>query len=92
MLISIKKVLPDAALHELRMMLAQADAPWVDGRVTAGYQGAAVKLNQQIDERSDTALRGQRIVLSASRDTLSSSARHCRTCCIRRCSTATARA
>jgi PKHD-type hydroxylase len=65
MLISIKKVLPDAALQELRTLLAQGDAPWVDGRVTAGYQGAAVKFNQQIDERSEIALRGQRLVLAA---------------------------
>ncbi|HEY4974971.1 MAG TPA: Fe2+-dependent dioxygenase, partial [Steroidobacteraceae bacterium] len=32
-----------------------ADAPWVDGRVTAGHQGAAVKRNQQLDEASAMA-------------------------------------
>jgi PKHD-type hydroxylase len=30
-------------------------APWVDGRVTAGHQGALVKSNQQLDEASATA-------------------------------------
>jgi PKHD-type hydroxylase len=65
MLISIDDVLPAAALTELRALLAHAAAAWVDGRVTAGHQGAAVKLNEQIDERSDVAARCQRIVLGA---------------------------
>jgi PKHD-type hydroxylase len=30
-------------------------APWVDGRVTAGHQGALVKSNQQLDEACTTA-------------------------------------
>ncbi len=30
-----------------------ADCPWVDGRVTTGHQGAAVKSNMQVDTRSD---------------------------------------
>jgi PKHD-type hydroxylase len=65
MLISIPKVLPEAALQELRGLLAQAGEAWVDGRVTAGYQGAAVKFNQQIDERAEVARRAQQIVLAA---------------------------
>jgi PKHD-type hydroxylase len=65
MLISIPKVLPEDAVQELRALLAQAGEAWVDGRVTAGYQGAAVKFNQQIDERSEAARRGRQIVLSA---------------------------
>ncbi len=35
--------------------LEDALAPWVDGRVTAGYQGASVKENQQLEESSSTA-------------------------------------
>jgi PKHD-type hydroxylase len=65
MLISIPKVLPEAAVQELRALLAQAGEAWVDGRVTAGYQGAAVKFNQQIDERSEVSRRGRQVVLSA---------------------------
>jgi PKHD-type hydroxylase len=65
MLISIKTALPEAALRELRALLGQAADFWVDGRVTAGYQVSGVKFNQQIDERSEVAQRGQRIVLAA---------------------------
>ena len=65
MLISVAKALPAAALAELRALLAQAGESWIDGRVTAGYQGAAVKFNQQIDEQSEVARQARRIVLSA---------------------------
>ena len=49
----------------LRERLGEAGAAWVDGRVTAGYQGAPVKFNQQIDERSGVARECQQIVLAA---------------------------
>ena len=65
MLIPIKNVLPEAALVELRDALSHAGNAWVDGRVTAGYQGAAVKFNQQIDERSEVGARCARLVVSA---------------------------
>ena len=55
MLIHIPKVLNAEQLQLLRTRLRSADAPWVDGRVTAGYQGAPVKRNQQIDENSPLA-------------------------------------
>jgi PKHD-type hydroxylase len=51
-----------AALHAL---LESAGEAWVDGRATAGWQGAPVKANQQIAEGSEAARRGQEIVLSA---------------------------
>jgi PKHD-type hydroxylase len=38
-------------------------APWVDGRVTAGHQGAPVKRNSQIDEASAMARELSAIVL-----------------------------
>src|ERR1700683_3513246 len=38
-----------------RGALNSGTAPWVDGRVTAGHQGAAVKRNQQLDEASPMA-------------------------------------
>jgi PKHD-type hydroxylase len=64
MLVCIPNVLDAGQLVSLRERLDRANS-WVDGRVTAGYQGAPVKFNQQIDERSDVALACQRIVVSA---------------------------
>src|SRR3954465_1999853 len=61
MLVCIPNVLDAGQLVSLRERLRPANA-WVDGRVTAGYQGAPVKFNQQIDEHSDVAVACQRIV------------------------------
>jgi len=65
MLVRIPNVLDAAQLAAVRALLAQGESAWVDGRVTAGYQGAPVKHNQQIDERSEVAHRCQDIILSA---------------------------
>jgi PKHD-type hydroxylase len=65
MLVCIQNVLDASQLVSLRERLDRAAEAWVDGRVTAGYQGAPVKFNQQIDERSEVALACQRIVVSA---------------------------
>src|SRR5450830_196066 len=65
MLITIPKLLDAQQLQTVRHLLEQAGPAWVDGRITAGYQGAAVKLNQQIDERSEVAQQCQQIILSA---------------------------
>lgn len=65
MLIAIPKLLDAQQLTAVRQLLDQAGPAWVDGRVTAGYQGAPVKFNQQIDERSEVAAHCQRIILSA---------------------------
>ncbi|MBV8394355.1 MAG: Fe2+-dependent dioxygenase [Alphaproteobacteria bacterium] len=64
MLVCIPEVLDAAQIVSLRERLERAN-DWVDGRVTAGYQGAPVKFNEQIDERSQVALDCQRIVVSA---------------------------
>ena len=64
MLVCIPNVLDAAQLVSLRERLDRANA-WVDGRVTAGYQGAPVKFNQQIDEQSDVAAACQRIIVPA---------------------------
>lgn len=64
MLVCIPDVLNAAQIVSLRERLDRAN-DWVDGRVTAGYQGAPVKVNEQIDERSQTAIECQRIVVSA---------------------------
>ena len=65
MLVCIPKVLDAAQVVSLRERLDRAPDGWIDGRVTAGYQGAPVKFNQQIDEGSEVALACQRIVVSA---------------------------
>jgi PKHD-type hydroxylase len=65
MLVCVPNVLDAAQLVSVRERLDRANEAWVDGRVTAGYQGAPVKFNQQVDERSAVALACQRIVVSA---------------------------
>jgi PKHD-type hydroxylase len=55
MLLHIPNVLTAEQLQLLHCKLADAGNAWVDGRVTAGFQGAPVKQNQQIDERSPIA-------------------------------------
>jgi PKHD-type hydroxylase len=55
MLLHIPKLLNEDQLASMRASLDAPNAPWVDGRVTAGHQGAAVKKNQQIDEASQLA-------------------------------------
>jgi PKHD-type hydroxylase len=55
MLLRIPNVLSEEHLTAVRRSLAAEQAPWVDGRVTAGHQSAPVKNNQQIDEGSPLA-------------------------------------
>jgi PKHD-type hydroxylase len=55
MLVQIPKLLNEDELRALRARLDAAEAPWVDGRETAGHQGARVKQNQQIAENSPLA-------------------------------------
>src|ERR1700733_740341 len=50
MFLRITKILRGQQLAPVRAWLNSEKAPWVDGRVTAGHQGAAVKHNQQLDE------------------------------------------
>ncbi|CAN7724119.1 PKHD-type hydroxylase [compost metagenome] len=64
MLVVIPKVLSAEQVGALRQRLEQAGEAWVDGRVTAGYSGAPVKFNQQIDERSEVARECQQLILS----------------------------
>ncbi len=65
MLVAIPKALDAEQLRAVRARLDAAGEAWVDGRVSAGYQGAPVKFNQQIDERSEVAARCQATVLDA---------------------------
>lgn len=65
MLVRIPKAIDAATLASLRQGLADAGSDWVDGRATAGRQGAAVKHNLQIAENSETAQRLGDLVLAA---------------------------
>ncbi len=55
MFLRIPKLLNEEQIAAMRRSLDLDTAPWVDGRVTAGHQGAAVKRNQQIEELSPLA-------------------------------------
>jgi len=65
MLVCIPQLLDAAALAAVRARLDAAGDAWIDGRATAGHQGAPVKFNQQIDERSQVARECQDIIASA---------------------------
>jgi PKHD-type hydroxylase len=71
MLLRIPKLLSEEQLVAVRRSLEEPSAPWVDGRVTAGHQGAPVKKNQQIEESSALARDlGQRVVTELERNAL----------------------
>ena len=65
MLITVPQALTASQVAGLRARLEAADAPWIDGRISAGYSGAPVKRNVQIDERSEVAAACQAVVLGA---------------------------
>jgi PKHD-type hydroxylase len=65
MLLQIPQVLGVEQLQLVRGKLASAGEAWVDGRATAGHQGAQVKHNLQIDERSATGAELGEIILGA---------------------------
>jgi PKHD-type hydroxylase len=64
MLLHLPQVLNASQLGVVRDALKGADAPWVDGRATAGHQGAAVKRNQQLEESSPLARELAALVLA----------------------------
>ncbi|HWW30514.1 MAG TPA: Fe2+-dependent dioxygenase [Steroidobacteraceae bacterium] len=55
MFLRIPNVLSGDELTRICAALTGAEAPWLDGRVTAGHQGAPVKNNQQLDQASAMA-------------------------------------
>ena len=55
MFVSIPNVLSEEQVRDACAALDTEQAPWVDGRVTAGHQGAQVKHNEQLDEASALA-------------------------------------
>ncbi|HTV85707.1 MAG TPA: Fe2+-dependent dioxygenase [Dyella sp.] len=65
MLVHVPALLNHEQLAHFHRQLDAGDAPWVDGRVTAGHQGIHVKQNQQIAEGSPLARELGDIVLAA---------------------------
>lgn len=71
MLVRIPNVLSAEQLGFMRAKLAAAGEAWVDGRVTAGHQGAQVKHNLQIAENTAIARElGDPILASLERNPL----------------------
>lgn len=65
MLLRIPQAISAEQLHQLRQRLQGATTEWVDGRVTAGTQGAPVKRNQQLAEDSKLAHELGDVILAA---------------------------
>ncbi|QPK61500.1 Fe2+-dependent dioxygenase [Methylomonas sp. LL1] len=63
MLIEIPQVLSAEALQQCQQLLA--DAPWTDGRITAGSQSAQVKNNLQLPENTPQSRQLRAIVMEA---------------------------
>lgn len=63
MLLHLPNVLTPEQIERARERLAAAD--WVDGRVTAGYQGVQVKDNRQLPENSPVARELGDVILAA---------------------------
>lgn len=63
MLLAIPNVLTSDQVAEARARLESAE--WVDGRITAGHQGARVKNNDQLPPGSDTAAQVGDMILRA---------------------------
>lgn len=63
MLLQVPAVLTAGAVARMRAALAAAD--WVDGRVTAGFQSARVKENEQLPETHEVARAQGEVILQA---------------------------
>lgn len=63
MLLAIPEVLTPAQVAEFRGHLEAAE--WVDGRITAGHQGARVKHNEQLHPNNPVAVRIGDLILQA---------------------------
>jgi PKHD-type hydroxylase len=63
MLVHLPQILSADEVARVRAVLAEA--PWVDGRVTAGVQSALLKNNEQLDQQGEASRRLQPIVLEA---------------------------
>ena len=64
MLLHLKNILTPDELHSARRLLG-SDAPWIDGRSSAGDQALAKKQNEQVAQDSENARQLQALVLAA---------------------------
>ena len=64
MMLKIPAVLSPGQVAQVRGLIESAEG-WVDGLATAGWQGAPVKRNRQMDEQAPAARAAQRIILAA---------------------------
>jgi len=64
MLLHLKNLLTTDELHTAQSLLGE-DAPWIDGRSSAGTQAVTQKNNEQLSQDSDQAHRLQALVLNA---------------------------
>lgn len=67
MLIHLKQLLTPAELAQARALLQAADAPWIDGRRSAGAQAVQAKNNEQLAQDSPSATALRALVLAAVR-------------------------
>ena len=65
MLLHLKNLLTESELAQARGLLLAADAPWTDGRRSAGAQAVQVKHNQQMAQDSASAATLRALVLGA---------------------------
>lgn len=63
MLLEIESLLSQEQLSDIQRILA--DAPWADGKATAGYQSSAVKNNLQLPQTCEAASACRAIVVEA---------------------------
>jgi PKHD-type hydroxylase len=63
MILTLNNLLDHKQLQQLQGLLN--NAPWGNGKVSAGAQAMAVKNNQHLDERSEVAQACQRLILDA---------------------------
>ncbi len=61
----LQNLLTASELAQARTLLLAADAPWTDGRRSAGDQAVQVKHNQQLAQDSDSAATLRALVLGA---------------------------
>ncbi len=63
MLVQVASVLPAEEVQSVRVLLGAAN--WADGRLTAGYQSAAVKANLQLPQSDPAAQEAGSLILRA---------------------------
>jgi PKHD-type hydroxylase len=66
MLLHLKNILGPDELRTARALLGE-DAPWIDGRTSAGGQAVTQKMNRQLSQESEPARKLQAMVLAAVR-------------------------